>query len=348
MMREDSFRHSGLRVSRLFGIDIWAHWILLLIIGLKLFDILLQNHGQYGPPLLAFAAFALALLLTILLHELGHAYAAHRQGGRTERIILWPLGGLAACEAPHDHRAQFWVAAGGPLVNLGLGLLVTAACLLLRLEFLPFSGQPIFWQRLLQYLFLWNFVLLLVNLLPCYPLDGGRLLHCMLWGRMDTHHGALELTLRISKFTAILALLFGGATIVLGFSDESWRFSHPFLDELGFVSAFCGLFYFISARQVREQVLYDTEDSGGFGYDSSQGYTSLDHPGPGERRRGFFARWKLKRQRRLAEKSERREERDRERLDALLEKIHLEGMGSLSSSERRFLEGASKKLRKTP
>ncbi|MCH2583935.1 MAG: rhomboid family intramembrane serine protease, partial [Planctomycetes bacterium] len=64
--------------------------------------------------------------------------------------------------------------------------------------------------------------------------------------------------------------------------------------------------------------------------------------------RGFFARWKLKRQRRLAEKSEQREERDRERLDALLEKIHLEGMGSLSSSERRFLESASKKLRKTP
>ncbi len=52
-MRENSFRHSGLRVSRLFGIDIWAHWILLLIIGLKLFDILLQNHGQYGTPLLA-------------------------------------------------------------------------------------------------------------------------------------------------------------------------------------------------------------------------------------------------------------------------------------------------------
>ncbi|MCH2364020.1 MAG: rhomboid family intramembrane serine protease, partial [Planctomycetes bacterium] len=64
--------------------------------------------------------------------------------------------------------------------------------------------------------------------------------------------------------------------------------------------------------------------------------------------RGFFARWKLKRQRRLAEKSEQREERDRERLDALLEKIHLKGMGSLSSSERRFLESASKKLRKTP
>ena len=52
-MRENSFRHSGLRVSRLFGIDIWAHWILLLIIGLKLFDILLQNQGRYGAPLLA-------------------------------------------------------------------------------------------------------------------------------------------------------------------------------------------------------------------------------------------------------------------------------------------------------
>ncbi len=111
------------------------------------------------------------------------------------------------------------------------------------------------------------------------------------------------------------------------------------------MSAFCGLFYFMTARQVREQVLYDTEDSGAFGHDFSRGY---DQPGQGESRLGFFERWKLKKQRRRAEKSEQRQERDRERLDALLEKIHREGMGSLSSSERRFLEGASKKLRKTP
>ena len=165
---------------------------------------------------------------------------------------------------------------------------------------------------------------------------------------MGSHHGALELTLKISKFTAILALLFGGATIVLGFSDENWRFAHPFLDELGFVSAFCGLFYFMTARQVREQVLYDTEDSGAFGHDFSQGYTSLEHPGPGEKRRGFFEGWKLKRQQRREDKKEQREARDRERLDGLLEKIHKEGMGSLSSEERRFLESASKKLRKAP
>ena len=348
-MRDDSFRSSGLRVGRLFDIDIWVHWILLLIIALKLFDILLKEDQQYGEPLLAFASFALALLLTILLHEFGHAYAAAKVGGRTEKIILWPLGGLAVCEAPQEPRSQFWVAAGGPIVNLGLGLVVTGICIAIGLDFLPsFSGEVIFWQRLLQYLFLWNFVLLLVNLLPCYPLDGGRILHCWLWNRMDSHHGALELTLRISRLTAIVALIFGGATIVLGFTDEGWRFRHPFLDELGFVSAFCGLLYFLTSRQIREQVLYETEDSGAFGHDFSAGYTSLDGASPAGRRPGFFERWKLKRQQRQEDKKEQGEARDRERLDGLLEKIHKEGMGSLSPKERRFLESASKKLRKTP
>ena len=235
MMTEDSFRSSGLRAGRLFGIDIWLHWVLLAIIALKLIDILLEPGGHYGAPMVAFASFALALLVTILLHEFGHAYAAYRQGGDTEKIILWPLGGLAVCNAPQHPGSQFWVAAGGPLVNLGLGLLAMGACLARGWNFLPFSSELVFWQRLVQNLFLWNFVLLIVNLLPCYPLDGGRILHSLLWNRMGTHHGALELTLRISKFTAILALVFGGATIVLGFSDKNWRFENPFIDELGFV-----------------------------------------------------------------------------------------------------------------
>ena len=347
MMTEDSFRSSGLRAGRLFGIDIWLHWILLAIIALKLIDILLEPGGHYGAPMVAFASFALALLVTILLHEFGHAYAAYRQGGDTEKIILWPLGGLAVCNAPQHPGSQFWVAAGGPLVNLALGLLAMGACLALGWNFLPFSSELVFWQRLVQNLFLWNFVLLIVNLLPCYPLDGGRILHSLLWNRMGTHHGALELTLRISKFTAILALVFGGATIVLGFSDKNWRFENPFIDELGFVCIFCGLLYFMTARQVREQVLYAAEDSGPFGYDFSGGYSSLESSAPAEKRPGIFERWRLRRLKRRREKKEGREERMREHLDELLEKIHQEGMESLSPQERRFLETASQKLRKS-
>ncbi len=348
MHSQDSFRQSGLRIGRLFGIDIWIHWVLLLIVGLKLIDILLKTESQYGEPLKAFASFALALLLTILLHEFGHAWAAHRQGGRAERIILWPLGGLAVCESPQNPRARFWVSAGGPLVNLGLGLLVTGLCLALGLNFLPFSGEPVFWQRLLQYLFLWNFVLLIVNLLPCYPLDGGQLLHCYLWSRMGTHHGALLATLKISKFTAILALLFGGSTIVFGLQDETWRFRYPFIDELGFVSLFCGLMYFMTARQVREELVYSTEDSDSFGHDFSGGYTSLENQAGGEKGPGFLERLKLKRERKRAEKKEEENRQMQERLDGLLEKIHEQGMDSLSEQERRFLETTSKKLRNTP
>ena len=347
MMTGDSFRSSGLRIGRIFGIDLWLHWILLAIIAFRLIDILLDPGGQYGAPMLAFTSFALALLVTILLHEFGHAYAAHRQGGDTEKIILWPLGGLAVCNAPQHPGSQFWVAAGGPLVNLGLGLLATGACLALGWDFLPFSGEPAFWKRLVQNLFLWNFALLIVNLLPCYPLDGGRILHSWLWNRMGSHHGALHLTLRISKFTAIAALVFGGSTIILGFSDKAWRFEYPFLDELGFVCVFCGLLYFLTVRQVREEVLYATEDSGPFGYDFSGGYTSLDSSGTVEKRPGFLERWKLRRLKRRQEKKEEREEQMRKRLDELLEKIHQEGMESLSPEERRFLDTTSQKLRKS-
>ncbi|MEC9351906.1 MAG: site-2 protease family protein [Planctomycetota bacterium] len=347
MHSEDSFRYSGLRICRLFGIDIWIHWVLLLIIGLKLIDILLKTESPYGEPLIAFASFALALLLTILLHEFGHAYAAHRQGGSAERIILWPLGGLAVCESPQTPRARFWVSAGGPLVNLGLGLLVTLLCLVLGLDFLPFSGQQVFWQRLLQYLFLWNFVLLIVNLLPCYPLDGGQILHSFLWSRIGSHHGALLATLKISKFTAILALLFGGSTIVFGLQDETWRFNYPFIDELGFVSLFCGLMYFITARQVREELAYGGEDSDSFGYDFAGGYTSLESQSSGEKGPGFLERRKLKRQQKREEKKEEEHRQMQERLDELLGKIHEQGMDSLSEQERKFLETTSEKLRKT-
>ena len=348
MHTEDSFRSSGLRICRLFGIDIWIHWVLLLIVGLKLIDILLKTDSPYGEPLVAFASFALALLLTILLHEFGHAYAAHRQGGGAERIILWPLGGLALCESPQNPRARFWVSAGGPLVNLALGLIVTGLCLALGLDFLPFSGQQVFWQRLLQYLFLWNFVLLIVNLLPCYPLDGGQLLHCLLWSRIGSHHGALLATLKISKVTAILALLFGGSTIVFGLQDENWRFNNPFIDELGFVSLFCGLMYFLTARQVREELVYSAEDSDSFGHDFSGGYTSLESPAGREKGPGFLERWKMKRKLQREEKAEEENRQMQERLDGLLEKIHEQGMDSLSEQERRFLETTSKKLRNTP
>ena len=348
MQTEDSFRNSGLRIGRLFGIDIWLHWVLLLIIALKLVDILLKEGEQYGEPLKAFAAFALALLVTILLHEFGHAYAAHRQGGGAEKIILWPLGGLAVCQAPQNPRSRFWVSAGGPLVNLGLGLLVTGLCLVLSLEnFLPFSGEPVFWQRLVQYLFLWNFVLLIVNLLPCYPLDGGQILHSFLWSRMGTHHGALLATLKISKWTAIFALLFGGSTIVLGLRDIGWRFNYPFLDELGFVCIFCGLIHFLTARQVRQELVYGAEDSGPSGYDFSGGYTSLERSAAAGKGPGFLESWRLKRKRKRQGKKEEENRRMQERLDELLEKIHLHGMGSLSAKERRFLDTTSEKLRNT-
>ena len=82
-MTEDSFRSSGLRAGRLFGIDIWVHWILLAIIALKLIDILLEPGGHYGAPMVAFASFALALLVTILLPKGIAGLLGNAPGSRT-------------------------------------------------------------------------------------------------------------------------------------------------------------------------------------------------------------------------------------------------------------------------
>jgi len=364
MLADDSVRNFGLRVGRLFGIDIWLHWILLAIVALRLLHVLLAPvpegfEKDYATVLTNFATFVVALLVSILLHEFGHAYAAYRQGGSCERIVLWPLGGLAYCDAPRTPRAQFVVAAGGPAVTLAIGIVAMLVCLVAGWPFWPFAGSWGFAELLFQQLFLWNTMLGVVNLVPCYPLDGGKMFHTWLWARMGSHNGALWVTLNVSRVTAIVALVFGGVLFFMGFTDKAWSYKHPFLDGLTVLLVFCGLIHFLDAKRTRMQLLYGETDEGGiFGYDFSRGYTSLEKStgwsggGPAgysgtESRPSWRERRREEKRQRLAE-GRRREDRElRQRLDEILEKISRDGMASLSRDERRFLERASKHVRES-
>ena len=121
----------------------------------------------------------LALFAIVLIHEFGHQLACRSVGGKTHDIILWPLGGVAYVSPPQRPGAQLWSIAAGPLVNVALFPIFTAVLLLARSagweDTMP---DAYFFVLTLWYI---NTVLLLFNMLPIYPLDGGQILRSLLW-----------------------------------------------------------------------------------------------------------------------------------------------------------------------
>jgi stage IV sporulation protein FB len=345
MLSEGSRRSFNLKVGRLFGIEIWLHWFLLLLIVLQLLHHLWRSE-DYGHPFGFWSMSVTALLLTLLLHELGHCYAAFRQGGGAQAIVLWPLGGLAYCDAPHQPLPQFWVAAAGPLVNVALAILSGGACALGGWKLLPGGTEEFALIRLFfQFLFLWNVFLLLLNLLPCYPLDGGRMLQAGLWARLESYGEASLLTLRISRTLAILALVAGIIITLVGFMDKKFAYDHPLLNSLGLGFILVSLVSFAEARALRLRLEYGEEEEGIFGYDFSRGYVSLERTAPKTRPPSLLQRLRDAARGRALARRQKLEKEMRVRLDSLLEKISREGMASLSREEQRFLESASRKIR---
>lgn len=121
----------------------------------------------------------LSLFLIVLMHEFGHSLACRQVGGKADRIVLWPLGGVAYVAPPHRPGATLWSIAAGPLVNVFLFPLLSVGLLISKSfgwgEIMPNIATLIF--------SLWfiNCLLLVFNLLPIYPLDGGQILRSLLW-----------------------------------------------------------------------------------------------------------------------------------------------------------------------
>lgn len=145
--------------------------------------------------------FALAVFACVLLHEFGHALVARQFGIETRRITLLPIGGVAELErSPEDPRAEMWIAAAGPAVNFA----IAAVLALIGVSFGIFSGTGI-----LSVVFsglLWaNLMLGLFNLVPAFPMDGGRVFRAWAAGRYDR----VRATQMATKLGRALALGFG-------------------------------------------------------------------------------------------------------------------------------------------
>lgn len=205
----------SLPAGRVAGIPVRLHWLLLLYWVMEL-NSRLAGEGDRKLILLFWLLKVGLVFGSILLHELGHAFAARAVGGYTAEILLWPLGGLAFANAPHHWKAQLAVAAGGPLVTL---VIVVAGYLVFELGagFLP-SGPGVggaFVEISKVVLFDWNSIILVFNLLPLYPLDGGRIFLACAWGFLQWRNAfgaygrAVGMTLWVARITAVAGIAFG-------------------------------------------------------------------------------------------------------------------------------------------
>jgi len=306
----------GLPLYRLWGIAVKVHIFFVLYIVIKL--ITSANWRGVGWK---YELIILALLFTIvLLHEYGHCIACRRVRGTAEEILLWPLGGLAYCAPPHAWKAHFWTAAGGPLVNVVLIPLLGLPILLLAdrihpdpawklLFFNPFSpgigACYSFAAETLYIAYVVNIYLLGFNVLfPMYPMDGGRLLQAVLWSRIG-YERSMRIATTIGLFAAIAVGIFAVVTEAM---------------MLLAIAFFGGITCWHQQQQLKLI-------GGGIpGYDFERGYSGMPEP---ERSREPTKRQIKQEARRKAHEAE---------VDRILAKIKDQGMGSLTSKEKRTLK----------
>src|SRR5438270_2640978 len=165
-------RKGSIHLFRLFGVDVFLHWWWFLV---AVYEIQ-SRAGQYSSITWNILEY-LALFLIVLMHEFGHALACRQVGGRASQIVLWPLGGVAYVEPPQRPGATLWSIAAGPLVNVALIPILFAAVNVSHSVGMP--GTDI--HKLLGMVSWINVGLLVFNILPIYPLDGGQILRSLLW-----------------------------------------------------------------------------------------------------------------------------------------------------------------------
>ncbi len=187
---------AGIRLGRIAGIEIVMDWSLLIIFFLIAFSLAAglfpQWHPDWGPGLrwgTSLAAAAL-FLLSVLIHELSHAVVGRRHGMSINRITLFIFGGMAHLEhEPREWRSELWMAIVGPITSLalGIGFLFLAGAAMGPGEMDPANPGEFFSDlgpvaSLLIWLGNVNIILAIFNLVPGFPLDGGRVLRAALWG----------------------------------------------------------------------------------------------------------------------------------------------------------------------
>ena len=200
-----------LPVGRIAGVEIRIHWSWLVVVALIVWSLAKAVFPQASPALSEGTYLGMALVAApvffacLLLHELGHAIQARREGMAIDGIVLWAFGGVARFRGDFPSSgAEFRVAAAGPVVSLALGVAFLAASLFFSA--LPAVNAVVHW---LGYI---NLALLAFNLLPAFPLDGGRILRSVLWSKRGDFGSATRTAAGLGRLFG--QLLIGGGLIL--------------------------------------------------------------------------------------------------------------------------------------
>jgi Zn-dependent protease/CBS domain-containing protein len=215
----------SIRIARVAGIDVKVHWTFaVLLVWLAAINI---SGGKTLAQTALGVGFVLAIFVCVVLHEFGHALVARRFGIRTADITLLPIGGLARLQRmPEDPKQEFWIAVAGPMVNV-LIVAILFPLIWLSRGFVDFSPDMASGDDFWMFLLLVNLSLVVFNMIPAFPMDGGRILRSLLAQKMD-----------YVRATGIAASV--GQLIAVGFGIFGY-FYNAFL-------MFIGLFVFLGAR----------------------------------------------------------------------------------------------------
>ena len=254
---------NGWRIGRLFGITIYVDWSWLLIFLLVTWNLatgFAQAHPNWGPGLTWSVAIVAALLFfaSVLAHELAHSIVARAQDIPVGNITLFLVGGVANMQQEtRSPRAEFLMAIVGPITSVVIGVIcLLAAGLFMRLPAgaLASPGSAFAALGPLTTLLLWlgpiNILLGVFNLIPGFPLDGGRVLRAALWAATGNFRTATRWAARVGQAVAWLMIFTG---IAMAFGVEVPFFGSGIVSGLWL--AFIGWFLSSAARQSEQQVV---------------------------------------------------------------------------------------------
>jgi Zn-dependent protease/CBS domain-containing protein len=219
------------KIARIAGIDVYMHATFLLLIGWVALSH--WTAQQSWSAVVAGVFFILLLFVFVVMHEYGHALTARKYGIKTRDITLYPIGGVARLERmPEKPIEELWVALAGPAVNV-VAAIVLFGYLVVSGTFQPVASLTISTGSLVERLMAVNLWLVLFNLIPAFPMDGGRVLRALLGLRMEY----VQATQVAANVGQAFAFLFGFIGL----------FSDPFL-------VFIALFVWMGAAQEASMV----------------------------------------------------------------------------------------------
>lgn len=164
----------SIRLGRVAGIELYLHWSWFVVAAYEI-----QSRGGRYSSIVWNVLEYLALFAIVLLHEFGHSLACRQVGGTSDRIMLWPLGGVAYVNPPQRAGAMLWSIAAGPLVNVALLPILWGAFAFVKMQGWAHTAPDVY--LLVRAVLVIDILLLVFNLLPIYPLDGGQILRSLLW-----------------------------------------------------------------------------------------------------------------------------------------------------------------------